>query len=184
MRTFFCLIALTISIGTGCKKKTPPTEAASTQSGAPNVPAPAPSEATRLLTQLAKTKREAQLATADKLADLAETDATVIPGLIELLKDKTNLGEGQVMAHQPNSVREAAVIALIYCGEPGEKAAVELGLPILRSGLTDPDAAVREHALIAIGRLKLKANGATAKIWPLAEDKSAFVRDAAYNCLI
>jgi len=184
MRTLFCFVALAISIVAGCKKKTALTDAAPTQSSAPNVPVPAPSEAVKLLTQLAKTKREAQLATADKLADLAETDPTVIPGLIELLKEKTNLGEGQVMAHQPNSVREAAVIALIYCGEPGEKAAIVLGLPILLSGLTDPDAAVREHTLIAIGRLKLKANGATAKIWPLAEDKSAFVRDAAYNCLI
>ena len=176
------MLAVAIIVVAGCKKKTPPTETAPTQPGAPTVPAP--SEAARLLTQLTKTKREAQLATADKLADLAETDSTVIPGLIELLKDKANLGEGQVMAHQPNSVREAAVIALIYCGEPGETAAVELGLPILLSGLTDPDAAVREHALIAIGRLKLKANGATAKIWPRTEDKSAFVRDAAYNCLI
>ncbi len=183
MRSIPTMIAFAIIVVAGCKKKSPPvTETAPTQPGAPTVPAP--SEAARLLTQLAKTKRESQLVTADKLADLAETDATVIPGLIELLKDKANLGEGQVMAHQPNSVREAAVIALIYCGEPGERAAIEIGLPILLSGLIDPDAAVREHALIAIGRLKLKASGAIGKIWPRTEDKSAFVRDAAYNCLI
>ena len=183
----FLLILFTLAIGflAGCKKKTPPVvEATPTQpGGAPSIPAPSASESTRLLKQLAKTKREPQLATADLLATLAETDPTVIPGLLELLKDKTNLGEGQVLPHQPNSVREAAVIALIYCGEPGESAAVEKGLPILLTALTDTDAPVREHALIAVARLKLKAKSAIPKIWPLAEDASTFVRDAAYHCL-
>ncbi len=182
MRPLFIFISALIVLGVGCKKKTAPTEAAPTEAG-PALPGAPSSDSARLLKQLAKTKREQQLNTADQLATLAETDPTVIPGLIELLKDKSNLGEGQVLPHSPNSVREATVIALIFCGEPGDKAAVEQGLPILLTGLTDSNAAVREHALVAIGRLKLKAKGAIPKIWPLAADPSAFVRDAAYNCV-
>ncbi len=184
MRPLIGVLTVATALTVGCTKKTSSTEALPTPAG-PGLPTPAgtPSDSSRLLKQLAKTKREQQLHTADQLATLAETDPSIIPGLIELLKDKTNLGEGQVLAHAPNSVREAAVIALIYCGEPGETAAVEQGLPILLTGLTDSDAAVREHALVAIGRLKLKAKVAFPKVWPLAEDTSAFVRDAAYNCI-
>ncbi len=184
MRRLVCLVAAAGFLATGCKKKAPPVEAAPTQAG-PALPSPAgaPSESARLLKQLARTKRAEQMATADQLSDLAETDPSVIPGLLELLKDKTNMGEGQVLPHAPNSVREAAVLALIRSGEAGEKAAVEQGLPILLGGLTDPSAAVREHTLVAIARLGTKANSALPKIWPLAEDASAFVRDATYHCL-
>ncbi len=182
MRPFLCVVILVATSLAGCNKKTQPTETAPGESG-PALPGAPSSDSARLLKQLAKTKREQQLQTADQLATLAETDPTVIPGLIELLKDKTNLGEGQVLPHSPNSVREAAVIALIYCGEPGDKAAVEQGLPILLTGLTDPNTAVREHALVSIARLKLKAKHALPKVWSLAADPSAFVRDAAYHCL-
>ncbi len=183
MFRFVIFTALALSLACGCKKKAPPVEPAPGPD-APNVPSPAvQSETAKLLKQLAKTKRADQLATASQLADLAEEDPAVIPGLLEALKDKTNLGEGQVLPNVPNSVREAAVMALLRCGDDGEKAALERGLPTLIAGLSEASPAVREHTLVAIARLGTKANSTAAKVWPLAEDPSAFVRDAAYNCL-
>ena len=186
MRRLVCLIVVAGLAEPGCKKKAPPVEAAPTQSapGVPSLPtAPAASDSARLLKQLARTKRAEQMATADQLSDLAESDPSVVPGLLELLKDKANMGEGQVLPHVPNSVREAAVLALVRSGDAGEKAALEQGLPILLDGLADPVAAVREHTLVAIARLGVKAKHALPKVWALAEDGSAFVRDAAYHCV-
>ncbi len=183
MRSLLSALALLACLAVGCKKKAPPVEAAPTQDG-PGAALPTPqSDVAKLLKQLAKTKRADQLATANQLADLAEDDPTVIAGLLEALNDKTNMGEGQVLPSVPNSVREAAVMALLRCGEAGPKAALERGLPILVAGLSDANAAVREHTLLAIARLGPKANGAVPKVWPLAADASAFVRDAAYQCL-
>jgi len=184
MRRFLVLVASAMLLAGGCKKKAPPVEASATTADSPSLPAPpAQSQTTKLLKQLAKTKRADQLATAAQLADLAESDPAVIPGLLEALKDKTNLGEGQVLPNVPNSVREAAVMSLLRCGEDGEKAALDRGLPTLLGGLSDANSAVREHTLVAIARLGSKAGSAAPKVWPLAEDPSAFVRDAAYNCL-
>ena len=183
MRRFLILSTLALASAAGCKKKAPPAEPLTTQD-APSVPSPAvQSETAKLLKQLTKTKRSDQLTIVSQLADLAEEDPAVIAGLIEALKDKTNIGEGQVLPNVPNSVREAAVMGLLRCGEDGEKAALERGLPMLIAGLGDANPAVREHTLVALARLGPKANGAIPKVWPLAEDASAFVRDAAYNCL-
>src|SRR4051794_30320320 len=169
-------------LAAGCGKKPapqPPPEEATTE--APS--APEPPEPDRLLTLL-KTKRgEPQRKAADDLAALAESDPAVIDGLVELLRDRTNTGAGTTHPQRVGSVREAAATLLARSGPKGEAALKERGLSILRDGLTDKDAAVREHTAYTVGQLGPVARSVAPQLQRLCSDPDPKVAAVAFDAV-
>ncbi len=184
-RPFALLLAVLVAAGCGKKKLADdaPGPASSATPVAPAPPSP-PTDAARQLRLLKVNRADVQQSAAAALAALAETDPTVIPELVKLLDDKTGLPVGRGTIAGPNSVREAVTLTLMMAGPTGEAAAVEKGLPVLTAALSDPKADVRCNAASAIGRLGAKAVPAVEKLWPLASEPTAPVREAALRALI
>jgi HEAT repeat protein len=105
-----------------------------------------------------------------------------IPSLVEALDDKT-FTEGAVYPGEPNSTREAVVLALLKLGAEGEKALTESGLPVLIKGLKDDSNGVREHTALAIGLLGAKGKPTADALTNLCGEKNDNVRRAAYDAL-
>ena len=143
----------------------------------------AASERDQLLTAL-KTKRgEAQRRAADRLADLAVDDPKAVDALVELLRDRANAGPGKSTPAGIASVREAAAVALLRAGPPGEAALKERGLAPLREGLADKDPAVREHSAHTLGLLGPLARPAAGSVQRLLSDPDPRVREVAYEAV-
>ncbi len=180
MRRAVVLLAFAVAAGCGKKPAAPPPDA---EAPADTPTAPSPPERDQYLTTL-KTKRgEPQLKAADKLAALAESDPAVIDGLVELLRDKTNAGAKQTHPQRVGSTREAAATLLARCGPAGEKALAERGLPVLREGLSDKDAAVREHTAYTLGRLGTLAKPVAPYLQRLCTDPDPRVAEVAFDAV-
>lgn len=179
------LVAL---LAAGCGKKKPPADDTPVAPDEPDVPVvPVPDtpavDVAKLLKLLKVNNPDERSKAAAALAAVANSDPTVIPSLVEQLADKTGAAVGKGTAAGPNSVREAVVLALLLSGPKGEAAAVEKALPVLTAALTDPSDAVRLNAASALGRLGAKAAPAAEKLWPLASEPAAPVREAALRAL-
>ena len=178
-------LLLSLILAVGCEKKAPPPVAEPVDDGSGTTePAPIdPSERDKLLATL-KTKRdEPQRNAADALADLAASDPGVIDALVELLREKTNAGAGRIAPNKFNSTREAAAVALVRCGPKGEAALKDKGVAILREGLFDKDAAVREHTAYTLGVVGAPLKPLAASLQRLCMDPDANVRAAAFDAL-
>ena len=186
-RLFTLLLVLLVAVGCG-KKKPPaapaPSPATPSVPVAPTPPTPPSNEVARQLRLIQLNRADDQAKAAVALATVAATDPTVIPALVTLLEDKTGLPVGRGTIAGPNSVREAVILALLLSGPKGEQAAVTQGLPVLTAALADPKPDVRCNAASAIARLGAKAAPAKEKLWPLASDPAAPIREAALRALI
>lgn len=105
-----------------------------------------------------------------------------IPKVLEVLNDKT-VTEGAVILGQPNSAREAAILALLRMGTSGETAAIEKGIPILLPAMRDTDEGVREHTALAIAILGPRAQAALQTMVDHCADPADRVRVAAYRAV-
>jgi len=105
-----------------------------------------------------------------------------IPPLLAALREP-GFSENATVVGEPNSTREAAMIALLKFGEPGEKAAVESGIPILIEGLSDPGPTVRERTIAAISLLGPHGKAAIDPLLKSCTDTNEGVRRAAYAAL-
>ena len=177
MRTLTVLLVL-LPLAVGCGKKKPPAPEPDT-----DAPADPSAERTKLFAALKSSRPETVLAAADQLAVLAETDPEVVKSLVEMLKEKTTAGPGRTRAGQVNSAREAAATALVRIGAKGEAALKSQGLPLLKDGLTDASAAVREHTAYTLGTLGPTAKPLSADLLKLCTDADASVRGAAFDAL-
>lgn len=172
----------------GCGKKPAPNAEAATENASatepPKANAPgAPSEKDKLL-GIMKTKRgEPQRNAAETLAALAESDPTVFDGLLELLRDRTTAGAGKTHPTQATSTREAAALALLWCGPKGEAVLKEKGFAILREGLSDRDAVIREHTAHTVGVIGPMAKPLAASVQRLCSDSDANVRAIAFDAI-
>ncbi len=175
-------LVFALVLAPGCGKK--PAPAPPADAPEPNAPAaPEPPEKDRLFSLL-KTKRgDTQLKAADDLVVLAESDPAVVDGLVELLRDRTTAGPGQTHPQRTGSTREAVAAALLRCGPKGESALVERGLPILREGLSDRDAAVREHTAYTVGKIGPPAKPVATFLQRLCTDSDAKVAGAAFDAV-
>jgi HEAT repeat protein len=118
----------------------------------------------------------------DELSFLIDEDPAVLPALVELLRDKGTAGSNHTYANQVNSTREAAARALML-NTKGEAALTEKGLAVLREGLTDPNADVREHTAYTLGQLGVLARPLAADVQKLCTDKDENVRGVAFDAL-
>jgi len=175
------LLAAAFAAAVGCGKKPDP---APIDDPAPDAPAaPEVPERDRLLT-LFKTKRgDPQRKAGDDLAALADSDPAVVDGLVELLRDRTTSGPGTTHPQRVGSTREAAALLLVRCGPKGDAALKERGLAILREGLNDKDAAVREHTAYTLGLLGPAAKAAAPSLQRLCTDADAKVAAVAFDAV-
>jgi HEAT repeat protein len=173
-------VALLATIGCG-KKPAPQPEPEG-----PNVkvePAADPAaERNKHLTNLKSRRQDAVRTSIEELSWLAEDDPAVVPALVELLRDKGTAGAGKTLANQINSTREAAALAILACTK-GEAKMKELGLPVLREGLSDPSAVIREHTAYTIGQLGPVSKPLAADVQKLCTDPDSNVRGAAFDAL-
>src|SRR3954468_24584067 len=106
-------VALLATIGCG-KKPAPQPEPEG-----PNVkvePAADPAaERNKHLANLKSRRQDTIRASIEELSWLAEDDPTVVPALVELLRDKGTAGAGKTLGNQINSTREAAALAILAC---------------------------------------------------------------------
>jgi HEAT repeat protein len=188
MSRFIVLLLMCIVVA-GCGKKPQPaaepeTPAVAVEPGK-GAPEPAePSERDLWLADLKSTNREKRKDAADALAAFAEKDDSTRDALIDLLRDKTTGGVGKTHPTQITSVREAAVVALLRAGPKGEAALAEKGITPLREGLSDKDAAIREHTAHVIGLLGPIAKPLSSQLIRVAaDDKSEQVRGIAFDSL-
>jgi hypothetical protein len=177
------LLAVLLAFASGCGKK----KAAPEADPAPEAAKPAPkpgdeskADRDKLINNLRGGKSEVRLATLDVLSDWTD-DPQLIAALVELLKDKT--ASARPLPGQINSAREAAAMALTRVGPKGEAALTERGLNVLRDGLADPSATVREHTVHTLGRIGLPARPVAAAVQKLCTDPDPKVRGAAFDAL-
>jgi HEAT repeat protein len=174
-------LALALGLAAGCGKKPPAPEPPAEQPAAkPPAPPDPAAERNKYLAGLKRT--DSRRTSIEELSWLAEDDPAVLPALVEMLKDKTTAGPGRTLANQVNSTREAAALAIMQCTR-GEKAMKEKGLPVLREGLSDPSAAVREHTAYTLGQLGPVAKPLAPDVQKLCSDPDANVRGAAFDAL-
>jgi HEAT repeat protein len=121
----------------------------------------------------------------DAIAYFAQhgADATTINELVALLSDPTTAGLGKTHPGRIGSTREAAARALLALGEAGETALREQGVAVLRKGLKDRTAAVREHSAYTLGLLGPLAAAASDDLLAVAQDPEESVRRAALDAL-
>ncbi len=133
----------------------------------------------QLMTEL---KHKAPGRRGNAIAGIVEFKEEAIPYLIQALSDN---GVSDVPSYPglPASTREAAVIALLRIGPAGEKALLGDGLTILIGGLLDPEPAVVEHTITAIGLIGPKAKEAAGDIAKHCSSDNDGVRRAAYDAL-
>lgn len=179
------LLAVALALAVGCGKNKP---AADTGTGGTEHGKPGPAAAgdaykadrEKLVGNLRGGKNETRQAALDALADWQD-DAELIAALLDLLKDKT--ATARPFPGQVNSAREAAAIALTRVGPRGETALKERGLNVLRDGLADPSAAVRESTIAALAQLGPRAQPVAGAIQKLCVDPDPKVRGAAFDAL-
>lgn len=185
------LFALILAFTAGCSKKQPPAPPEPAPAPAPGEPPkkdpPAPDTTAKdrayWLTALKGTNPKAKEEAALELAAWVETDAESIAALLELLKDRSTTGAGKILPTRINSTREAAAVALAHGGPKGEAALKSKGLATLKEGLTDQDAAVREHTAYTLGLLGPLARPLSADVMKLCTDPNAEVRGRAFDAL-
>lgn len=180
MRRLTILVAVVLACGCGKKRLPQPA-----QDTAAPVEAPAastePSERDTLLTTLKTKQGDTRRKAAEALAELAESDPTVLDALVELLKDKHTSGPGKTHPTQTTSTREAAALALLWAGPPGEAALKDKGFSALREGLSDKDPAIREHTAHTVGVLGPLAKPLVGSVQRLCSDSDTNVREAAFD---
>jgi HEAT repeat protein len=184
MRHFaLCVLVLGIGIALGCGKKPAPAPAGGGGDGGGGPPDDPAAARNALFAKLKSNNQEAKRNAAEDLSWLAEDDAEVLPALVELLKDKGTAGAGRTLANQINSTREAAAFTLLRCGKKGESVLKEKGLPVLRDGLNDPSAVVREHTAYTVGQLGVIGKPLAPDVQKLCTDKDANIRGVAFDTL-
>src|SRR6266545_1428512 len=179
------LLGLMFACAGGCGKKPAPPAADGGGGGVGVQPEPAPDPAAarnKLLANLRSNNQEVRRNAIEDLSWLAEEDPAVLPELVEMLKDKSTTGAGRTFANQVNSTREAAALALLKCTK-GEAVLKEKGLPVLREGLSDPSAVIREHTAYAIGQLGPIAKPLAPDVQKLCTDPDENVRGVAFDTL-
>ncbi|MBY0396508.1 MAG: HEAT repeat domain-containing protein, partial [Thermoleophilia bacterium] len=181
------LLALLVGL-VGCSKKPPAEPPADSGDGVAPRNDDAPADTTAKdraywLNALKGNNFKARQEAADELAVWVETDPETIAALVELLKDKSNAGAGKILPNRINSTREAAATVLLHGGAKGEAALKDKGLAILRDGLADPDAAVREHTAYAVGVLGPVARSLSPDVMKLCSGSDANVWKVAFDSL-
>ena len=178
------LLALAAGVAGGCgKKPAPPPPEAGTEEAVEVTPEAGPSERDRLLVTLKTKHGDARRDAIDRLAGLAASDPAVLDALVALLDDKSNAGPGRTHPTDPGSTREAAVVALLRSGPAGEAALKDKGFSTLRNGLSDRDAAVREHTAHAVELIGPAAKPLAAWLQKLCVDPDAAVRGVAFDAV-
>jgi HEAT repeat protein len=179
------LLLLLFACAAGCGKKPAPPAADGGGAGVAVQPEGPPDPAAARNKQLAALRSNNQKVRTDAMDDLswqAEDDPAVMPALVEMLKDKGTTGAGRTFANQVNSTREAAALTLLKCTN-GEKVLKEKGLPVLKEGLTDPSAAIREHTAYTIGQIGPLARPLAPDVQKLCTDPDEHVRGVAFDTL-
>lgn len=178
-----------LSAFAGCGKKQPAAESApdaptpgGPKPAGPTAPADPGEGRNKLLAGLKSGNQQVRLTAMDDLSWAAEDDPAVMPALLGLLKDKTTAGPGRTLANQINSTREAAALAILKC-TGGEKVMKAQGLPLLKEGLTDPSAVIREHTAYTVGQVGLIARPLAPDVQKLCTDPDANVRGVAFDTL-
>jgi HEAT repeat protein len=168
----------------GCgKKPAPPAPEPDAPPAKTEAPAPDPAAGRKkALAGLKSTSQDARRTAIEELSWLAEDDPAVLPALVDMLREKGTAGSGRTRANQINSTREAAAAAILQCTK-GEQVMKDKGLAVLREGLTDPSAAVREHTAYTVGLLGPLARPLAADVQKLCTDKDANVRGVAFDAL-
>lgn len=182
--SFLALVLGLSALGCG-KKDAPaplPVAPAAHDKPAPDAAEIAAAHRTKYLTGLRSSAQKTREVAIDELSFLVDEDPAVLPALVELLKDKGTAGSGRTLANQVNSTREAAARALVLSTK-GEAAMKEKGLAVLREGLTDPKAEVREHTAYTLGQLGALAKPLAADVQKLCTDKDENVRGVAFDAL-
>ncbi|MBA4186800.1 MAG: hypothetical protein C0467_02155 [Planctomycetaceae bacterium] len=183
---YLLLFALMLGLAGGCSKKKPPEPTdtgAETETPAELTPAEKLAKDRAywfkgLASKDLKVKQEA----ADELVVWVATDPDTVNGLLDLLRDKATAGAGKAMPTKVNSSRELAA-SILNRSEKGQAALKEKGLPILREGLNDPDAAIREHTLYTIGTLGSLANPLAPDVLKLCVNPDPNIHRAAFDAL-
>ncbi len=178
-------LVLFIIVSAGCSKNQPPPPPPAepeTKTDAKPTDATA-SDRTKLLNKLKGSNQKARREAVEELAGWVDSDPESITALIELLKDKSTSGAGRIMATQINSTREAAATALYWSGDKGEAALKEKGFALLREGLNDSSAAIREHTAYTIGTLGPIARSLSPDVMKLCTSTDARVSGAAFDAL-
>jgi len=170
---------LVLAAGCGKKPAPPVTEESTTNASAAAEPE---AERNKLVAGLKSTKTETRQRSIEELSWMAEDDPTVLPVLVELLRDKGTAGAGRTFSNQINSTREAAAMAILQCTK-GEQVMREKGLPILREGLSDPSPIIREHTAYTIGLLGVVGRPLAGDVQKLCTDQDANVRGVAFDTL-
>lgn len=121
----------------------------------------------------------------EAIAYLAQQGAQgdTIARLIGLLSDPSTAGVGKAQSGRIGSTREAAARTLLALGEAGEAALRQQGVAVLRAGLRDRQAAVREHSAYTLGLLGPLAQAAADDLLDACQDGQAEVRRAALDAL-
>lgn len=169
----------------GCSKSAPPQTVVEADSpdAAPDEPTESPMESwVRWMRD--KQHPEAQQKAINELVKLhQETDEDPFPLLIGALDHRGTHGLGSHFPGEPGSTREAVVMTLFELGPDAEEVLDTQVLPKLQAGLSDPDPAVREHTIYAIGLLEDRAKPTMADLAKLTADDTQEVRTAAYRVL-
>jgi len=182
----FLTITLLGTLALGCSKQAPPPVVP--EPNEPTVEKKPPADTTasdraKWLAMLKSKDFKTRQDAADELAEWVKTDPPAIAELLELLKDKSTTGAGKILATRINSVREAAALALSRGGPNGEAALKEKGFALLRDGLNDPDAAIREHTAHTIGQIGRIARPLSADVTKLCTAPDANIRGEAFDAL-
>lgn len=176
---------LLLALAAGCSK--PPAADPADPAAGPAPPAAAGSgpagDRARWLTAIKSTNPKTRGEAIDELATRAENDPETVAALLDLLRDPTTAGPGRTHPKMISSTREAAARALLQAGPTGEAALRDRGLAILKEGLTNPSAAVREHTAYTLGLLGPLARSLSADVQKLCTDAEASVRGAAFDAL-
>lgn len=178
----FMRFALLLALVVGCSKKKPP-EADDTGANDPTPADATAAERTRLLAALKGTNQKAKQEAIDELSAWVDTDPATVVALVELLKDRTTAGTGKTAPTHINSTREAAVRTLLLAGPNGTAAIKEKALPVLRAGLSDPSAMIREHTAYTVGLLRSLGKPLSPDVMKLCTHSSANVRGVAFDAL-
>ncbi|MCE9564092.1 MAG: HEAT repeat domain-containing protein [Planctomycetes bacterium] len=177
------LFVLLLSFAGGCSKKKPEP-----------VPEPEPETKADPVETLAKDRaywfkglnsKDAKVRqdAADELTAWVATDPDTVDTLIGLLKDRTTTGAGKTLPNRFNSTRELAVDILNRGGPKGQAALKDRGFAILREGLNDPDAAIREHTLHTIGTLGSMAKPLSPDVLKLCTNPDPNIHRVAFDTL-
>jgi HEAT repeat protein len=141
--------------------------------------------ARKLLKQLRDADPERRRDAAADLADFPELHKhadLVVPPLLDALKHKDNIGLG-TFTEGAGSLRELVVEALRKAGPAGEKALVEVGLPVLLNGLEGEGEAVQDHTLRVFGEMGPLAERAIPTIERMTRSQNEIVRQRAFQAL-